>query len=166
MKLNRPAYLLILLIEECAEIIQRACKCIRFGMDEKQPGQELANWERLQAEMVDYVAVNDLLIVEGLIKFPGDDDRAAEAREAKREKIKKYMVYSQGLRILIQEPLNIIKAGTVLDKRTMVSGMEIICNDCQTVIFLTDKNRYRTHFNNGQACDYWRSFTLFKDFVI
>lgn len=45
--------LLDLLMEECAEVIQRASKQLRFGRDEVQPGQQAANHERLRDEILD-----------------------------------------------------------------------------------------------------------------
>lgn len=96
MKVNRPVYLLILLIEECAEIIHRSCKAIRFGMEEVQPGQELNNKTRLQMEMLNHAVVTELLLQEGIIRpfgMPSEID-------AKRVKIQKYMLYSQKCGIL------------------------------------------------------------------
>lgn len=49
------------LMEECAEVIQRASKQLRFGCDEMQPGQQQANHERLREEILDvFVAVRKL----------------------------------------------------------------------------------------------------------
>jgi hypothetical protein len=39
------------LIEECSEVIQRATKMQRFGINEVQPGQTLNNAERLSLEV-------------------------------------------------------------------------------------------------------------------
>ena len=53
---------LTLLIEECAEVQQRATKMLRFGRDEIQPGQPLDNSERLSREIGDLSVVIDLVI--------------------------------------------------------------------------------------------------------
>jgi hypothetical protein len=45
--------ILIILMEECAEIIQRASKLLRFGATEIQPGQSLTNTQRLAREVGD-----------------------------------------------------------------------------------------------------------------
>ncbi len=50
------AFLLTCLIEECAEIIQRATKALHFGLAEVQPGQPDNNQERLQDEYLDLAA--------------------------------------------------------------------------------------------------------------
>jgi hypothetical protein len=45
--------LLEILIEECAEVQQRATKMLRFGVEEIQPGQFLNNRDRLSLELGD-----------------------------------------------------------------------------------------------------------------
>lgn len=45
--------LLTILIEECAEVQQRATKLLRFGRDEVQPGQKKTNAYRLSEEIAD-----------------------------------------------------------------------------------------------------------------
>jgi NTP pyrophosphatase (non-canonical NTP hydrolase) len=50
---DRQRELLIVLMEECAEVAQRASKAARFGMDEVQPGQPDTNLIRIAREMGD-----------------------------------------------------------------------------------------------------------------
>lgn len=83
--MNETEYLLTTLSEECAEVAQRACKAIRFGLTEIQPGQEENNVRRMERELADLMAVADLL---GL--HVRDEDKAAKV-----EKLKKYMAYSR-----------------------------------------------------------------------
>lgn len=45
--------LLTILIEECGEVITRATKAKRFGLDEKQPGQGWTNAQRMAHEIGD-----------------------------------------------------------------------------------------------------------------
>jgi hypothetical protein len=59
--------LLDILIEEAAEIIQRATKIKRFGVDEIQPGQPHDNAYRLGLEIGDLVEVVDRLINLGVV---------------------------------------------------------------------------------------------------
>lgn len=59
--------LLTILIEECAEVQQRATKLLRFGAAEIQPGQEKTNSERLANEIGDLVHMTTLLDQVGLI---------------------------------------------------------------------------------------------------
>ena len=48
--------LLEILAEECAEVIQRVTKALRFGVDEVQPGQPHTNAQRISYEMGDVLA--------------------------------------------------------------------------------------------------------------
>jgi hypothetical protein len=88
LKLSKSTYLLILLIEECAEIIHRTCKAIRFGMEEKQQGKLDTNRARLDAEIVDFESIKKLL-KDGYIITP-QTDYSTE----KLLKVEKYMKYS------------------------------------------------------------------------
>lgn len=63
---------LILLIEECGEVIQAATKCLRFGFNRNWPDYGV-NHEVLAAELGDLLGVSDALglnqeIVEGARK--------------------------------------------------------------------------------------------------
>lgn len=99
--LNRPVYLLVLLIEECAEVIQRACKAIRFGLKERQgeidkTGTQLdypSNDERLWNEMTDLLTVKYLLQREGILP----PHLSAEVSTEKIKKIERYYRYSVSL---------------------------------------------------------------------
>lgn len=54
-------HLLTCLIEECGEIIQAAAKCLRFGKDDGYPGTSRSNINDLRNEILDVMAVIDLL---------------------------------------------------------------------------------------------------------
>lgn len=58
---------LAILIEECAEVIQRATKMLRFGIEETQPGQEYTNRERLGHEVGDVSEMIDMACRAGLM---------------------------------------------------------------------------------------------------
>ena len=86
--------MILKLIEECAEVQQRACKMMQFGPDESQStaprnlggenAPEGTNLERLQHEFIDVCAVGTLL---GL-RYPTHE----EVRN-KLLKIERYMEY-------------------------------------------------------------------------
>lgn len=82
--MNKTEYLLTTLAEECAEVAQRACKALRFGLSEIQPGQPDDNKRRLERELADLMATAEML---GLVIR--DEDKAAKA-----DKLKMYMEYS------------------------------------------------------------------------
>ncbi len=63
----REREILALLIEECAEVQQRATKALRFGLDETQPGQPHSNSTRLAHEVGDLEEVIAMAEREGLL---------------------------------------------------------------------------------------------------
>lgn len=83
--MNEREHFLTVLSEECAEVAQRACKAIRFGLEEIQPGQEENNKRRLERELADLMATAELL----------DLNIRDTDKDAKKEKLKKYMKYSR-----------------------------------------------------------------------
>lgn len=91
--INEEQYLLTVVSEECAESAQRACKAIRFGLTEIQPGEKEDNKRRLERELGDLIGTAELL---GLKIH--DEDKAAKV-----EKLKKYMEYSREIGILKRE---------------------------------------------------------------
>lgn len=90
--MTRTEHLLDILIEECAEVIQRATKAKRFGLKETQPGQEHDNAERISYELADLFAVVELLEEEEALVEPHYLDGAI--LNAKKEKVEKYLKYS------------------------------------------------------------------------
>lgn len=92
--MNKQEYLLTKLSEECAEVAQRVSKILCFGIDEKEPGQELTNEQRLKGEYYDLLAVFEMLEDEGFVI----QDANFEVRQAminKKAKVKKFMEYSR-----------------------------------------------------------------------
>jgi hypothetical protein len=75
------------LIEECAEVTQRATKLLRFGVDEVQPGQPLSNMQRLCMEIGDLQVMIEFAIAAGIA-----DAREIEiGKEAKRHQLVRYL---------------------------------------------------------------------------
>ncbi len=74
--------LLDCLIEECAEVIQRATKMKRFGVKEVQPGQDFTNAERLSQEIGDAMAVMERAAHIGLMDW-GAVERQLPVKHAK-----------------------------------------------------------------------------------
>jgi hypothetical protein len=83
--------ILDILIEECAEVIKRATKLLRFGRDEIQPGQEKTNAERLSNEIGDVQHMVDLLGDVGIVNH----QHCLEGRQSKRQQLAKYMQTSK-----------------------------------------------------------------------
>jgi len=84
---DREREILNILIEEAAEIQHRACKVLRFGLLEVQPGQDLTNEARLSEEIGDLFGVVDLGIAEGVFRGDFMDTN----RRLKKEKLRRFM---------------------------------------------------------------------------
>lgn len=84
---DREREILTILIEECAEVQQRASKMLRFGRDETQPGYGLDNRQRLSREVGDLQAMVQMAIEANLI----DALTVAARRPRKLEKLAHYM---------------------------------------------------------------------------
>jgi NTP pyrophosphatase (non-canonical NTP hydrolase) len=80
-ELNREA--LVILQEECAEVIQAISKCFRFGLDE-QHKSGVTQRANLEMEIGDMLALVDVLIDHGLI----DIETLVLAKRNKIDKLK------------------------------------------------------------------------------
>lgn len=91
--MNIIEYLLVCVSEEGSEVSQAACKAARFGISDAHPDRDmLPNNEYLVREVNDLLGVLELLQEYGApIQGIGDRD----AIEAKKVRVKKFMVYSQ-----------------------------------------------------------------------
>lgn len=79
--------LLTILMEECAEVQQRAAKMLRFGVSEVQPGQPLSNADRLADEIGDLVCLM-LMVQERRL---ASRLRVSTASLLKRDKLARFM---------------------------------------------------------------------------
>lgn len=77
--------ILIILQEECAEVIVEISKCFRFGPDQMMAGVDVTNIQRLQKELGDLQAMIELLTDKDVgVTVEGIN----EAKLAKFEKLK------------------------------------------------------------------------------
>jgi NTP pyrophosphatase (non-canonical NTP hydrolase) len=53
--------ILVILQEECAEVIVEVSKCFRFGPDQMMEGKDVTNMQRLEKELGDLLAMVELL---------------------------------------------------------------------------------------------------------
>lgn len=83
----REREILTIIIEEAAEVQQRATKMLRFGVQEVQPGQPYTNSERLGDEVGDFDAVLELAYRAGLLS----EERVGVASSRKHEKLRAFM---------------------------------------------------------------------------
>lgn len=84
---GREREILTILVEECAEVQQRATKALRFGIEEVQPGQPCTNAQRLAAEVGDLMEMVAIL-VEMDILDPAEIDIG---RDAKRRQLARFL---------------------------------------------------------------------------
>jgi hypothetical protein len=78
--------LLEIVIEECAEVQQRATKALRFGPREVQPGQPDDNVQRMSHEIGELLEIIDLAYGRRLV----DEGHVRLGREHKRRQLDKY----------------------------------------------------------------------------
>jgi hypothetical protein len=75
------------LIEECAEVTQRATKLLRFGIDEVQPRQAFSNKQRLSREIGDLMVMIEFAIAAGI----ADAREIALGKGAKRQQLARFL---------------------------------------------------------------------------
>jgi NTP pyrophosphatase (non-canonical NTP hydrolase) len=78
--------LLLIVQEECAEVIQAVSKCERFGIDNYKPGKPKTNREHLEEEVGDLLAMLELLIEKQIVSH----DNVLLAKSAKFVKLKQW----------------------------------------------------------------------------
>ncbi len=94
--MTRTEHLLVILMEEAAEVAHRASKALRFGTDEVQPGQPHTNIDRVLNEFIDLLAAFEMIYEDGVI-VPRTFTVAAFAREpmgAKKAKVERFLKFS------------------------------------------------------------------------
>jgi hypothetical protein len=92
--MTRTQHLLIKLMEECAEVQQRASKALIFTLEEIEPGQPYRNRDRLSQEITDLIAVLEMLEEDEIISFsPVIREQISE----KKKKVLKFLDYSREL---------------------------------------------------------------------
>ena len=84
---DRQREILVILMEECAEIQHRAAKALRFGLGEIQSGQPFTNSTRLSGEVGDLQAVLNLAVQERMLS----SREMGRQRILKERKLRKYM---------------------------------------------------------------------------
>ena len=89
--INKTEHLLIILSEECAELSKNVSKALRFGLEDKEPNQDLTNQEKIVSEFNDLYSVM-MMIVED-VGIP--NILTIEAINKKKEKVLKYMKYAE-----------------------------------------------------------------------
>ncbi len=90
--MNREQHLLVILSEECSEVIKDVSKALRFGLKDGYSGSSKINSDNISSELMDIFAVVIMLVKEGSIKELNWD---VDVLLKKIKKIEKYLLYSK-----------------------------------------------------------------------
>ena len=90
--MNREQHLLVILSEECSEVIKDVSKALRFGLKDGYPKSNKTNSDNISSELTDLFAVVAMLVKEGCIKEPNWKENGFLK---KIKKIEKYLLYSK-----------------------------------------------------------------------
>lgn len=95
--MNPREYLFQCLIEECLEVGHIASKCLRFGHEDCHPETGEVNVQKLGDEVVDLLAILELLGEDG-VAIPWKDRQ--DAIERKKDKVARFALVSLNLGFL------------------------------------------------------------------
>lgn len=84
---SKEQELLVVLSEECGEVIQAASKILRFGLNTKSPYSNKNNKQQLEQELGDLMCLIRELYENGSI----DLNNVLAAAEKKKKKLEKYL---------------------------------------------------------------------------
>lgn len=93
--MTREEHLLVILGEECSEVAKETAKALRFGLDNKKPGQDKTNRQKIATEFNDLFAVVRMLIDDELLN--GKEVFVEEQIKTKMQKVEKYLEYSKSV---------------------------------------------------------------------
>lgn len=91
----REEHLLVILNEECAEVIKEVSKALRFGLDDKEPNQDKTNREKIVIELNDIFTIVQMLIVDNIIKEENLFTYTATSK--KKQKVENFLKYSKSI---------------------------------------------------------------------
>ena len=83
---NQTKEALVILQEECAEVVQEVSKCFRFGLNSEHYKTGLKHSIMLETEVGDVLALVDILVEQGVL----NKDNLEIAKVAKKEKLKQW----------------------------------------------------------------------------
>ncbi|MGX6977776.1 hypothetical protein ACWN8V_00670 [Vagococcus elongatus] len=93
-------YLMIVAMEECAEIQQALSKSLRFGLDDTHPETpELSNEKQVLLEFYQLCAVMERLQKERVLQTPSEM-QIDDIKTRKMEKVAHFMKYSKSKKII------------------------------------------------------------------
>jgi len=88
--MEKYEHLLIILMEECAEVQKEVSKALRFGIDDNHPKTKETNKSSIERELADLLGAIELLIEYSVIERPN-----CNLSIEKKYKIEKWLQYSK-----------------------------------------------------------------------
>jgi hypothetical protein len=101
--LTRHEHLLLKLMEECAEVSQRASKLLQFGHSDVEPGHNVTNGRRFRNELNDLLTVIEM-VEESRLSWPDSPEDLATHKRIKRDRIEHYFKYSASMNRVTENP--------------------------------------------------------------
>lgn len=93
--MNGAENLLVVAMEECAEIQQELAKVLRFGVNNHHPGNlDITNGERVLKEYFQLKAVMDLIMLKRIIN-PLPENKQYQIMREKKDAVEKWEEYSK-----------------------------------------------------------------------
>jgi len=99
--MTKKEHLLTCLSEEASEVIKDISKSLRFGLEDINPSNKKKNKEAIRQEIIDFIAVAEMLVEDGIIE-PFNELEDLYTIEDKKEKVAKYISYAQKKGTIIQ----------------------------------------------------------------
>lgn len=90
--MNRTEHLLTCLAEECAEVQQAVSKALRFGLSDGRPGFNSTNAQDIGRELLDIMAVMEMLVDSCVLKLPAD---RLYLIDQKKQRVRKWMEFAK-----------------------------------------------------------------------
>ena len=92
--MTKQEHLLTCLSEEASEVIKDISKSLRFGLEDLNPSNNKVNKEAIRQEIIDFLAVAEMLVNEGIIDSFTEVEDMYE-KEEKKQKVLKYIDYAK-----------------------------------------------------------------------
>lgn len=184
MKVSRRVYLLLLIIEECSEIIHRTCKAIRFGLKERWKPEDGTNQKMLEDEIGDLQTILSLNYSVGNITQTNPSKAQSDRKIQRVEKFLDYSFHAcktisyededeanpANCYVKWDEDQRTIPADTEVTRDQLQPGMQVICGNCRAVIRVRDgyekiPDHHPATGDDMNLCMGSLTFKLFEKFV-
>jgi hypothetical protein len=100
--MNVIEHLLTTLAEECNEVAKDVSKALRFGVQDIEPGKTMTNSDRIVAELVEVMAMAEMLEEAGVIAMPKQPEMRS-LMTAKKVRVQRFMEYARQKGTLIAD---------------------------------------------------------------